>query len=186
MPELDSYLDLTVRELCQLLSSEPAPGGGTAAGLVATMAASLTAKAARLSESWGEAPTVIARADSLGARCTELAQADAAAFRAALAALDEGAAVAEPLRQTTDLLLQLAETAADVADLAARTAERCDGRFSGDAAAGAVLAAAAALAAESLVSANLTVTDTDEHLRRAHSIAEGAAASALRALKAGS
>ena len=180
-----SYLDLTLRELTERLATQPSPGGGSAAGLVATMAASLTAKAARLSESWGEAPTVIARADALGARCAELARLDARAFAEALAALDGGESVFAPLRRTAELLLELAETAADLADLAARTAERCDGRHSGDAATGAVLAAAAALAAESLVSANLTVGDSDERMRRAHSLAEDAAAAALRALKAG-
>lgn len=143
------------------------------------MAAALIAKAAHRSQSWDEAATVIAQADSLGARCAELAWDDADAFREALDALDRGVEVAAPLRRTTDVLLELAETAADVASLAARTAERCDGRFSGDA------AAAAALAAESLVSVNLTVTETDERLQRAHSLAEGAAAAALRALRAG-
>jgi formiminotetrahydrofolate cyclodeaminase len=179
-----SYLDLTVRELCALLATQPSPGGGSAAGLVATMAAALIAKAAQHSEAWGEAPTVIARADSLGERCAELARLDAEAFATALDALEKGEGVAGPLRRTTDVLLELAETAADVADLAARTAERCDGGFSGDAASGAVLAAAAALAAESLVSTNLTVTDSDERMRRAHTLAEDAAAAALRALKA--
>ena len=47
-----------------------------------------------------------------------------------------------------------------------------------------MLAAAAALAAESLVSTNLTVTDSDERMRKAHALAEDAAAAALRALKA--
>jgi methenyltetrahydrofolate cyclohydrolase len=185
VPEPDSYLDLTLRELCRQLAIESAPGGGSAAGLTAAMAAGLTAKAARRSESWQEAQTVIVRADALSARCAELAQLDGEAFEQALAALEKGEAVAAPLRRTTDLLLDLAETAADVAALAARTAERCDGRFSGDAASGAVLAAAAALAAESLVSVNLTVTDSDERLRKAHSLAEDAAASALRALRTG-
>jgi len=183
VPGPPSYLDLTLRELCRQLATESAPGGGSAAGVAAAMAAGLTAKAARRSESWGEAPTVIARADALGVRCAELAQLDAEAFEQALAALEKGEAVAAPLRRTTDLLLELAETAADVAALAARTAEHCDGTFSGDAASGAVLAAAATLAAESLVSVNLTVTDSDARMRKAHSLAEDAAASALRALK---
>jgi formiminotetrahydrofolate cyclodeaminase len=180
-----SYLDLTLGELCEQLATEAAPGGGSTAALVATMAAALTAKAARSAESWGEAPTVIARADSLGARCAELAKLDAEVFEEALAALETGEAVAAPLRRTTEVLLELAETAAEVAALAARTAERGGGTFRGDAASAAVLAAAATLAAEALVATNLTVTDSDARLRRAHSLAEDAAASALRALRAG-
>ena len=39
--------------------------------------------------------------------------------------------------------------------------------------------------AEALVAVNLTVTDSDARLHTAHSLAEDAAASALRALKAG-
>ena len=185
MPEPSSYLDVTLAELCQQLATEAAPGGGSAAAVAATMAAALTAKAAQRSESWGEAPTVIARVDFLGARCAELAQLDAQVFEEALAALETGVGVAAPLRRTTDVLLELAETAAEVAALAARTAELGGDRFRGDAASAAVLAAAATLTAEALVAVNLTVTDSDARLQKAHSLAEDAAASALRALKAG-
>ena len=128
---------------------------------------------------------MIARVDFLGARCAELAKLDAQVFEEALAALETGVGVAAPLRRTTDVLLELAETAAEVAALAARTAERGDARFRGDAASAAVLAAAATLTAEALVAVNLTVTDSDARLQTAHSLAEDAAASALRALKAG-
>ena len=185
MPEPASYLDLSLGELCKQLATEEAPGGGSAAGVAAVMAAALTAKAARRSESWGEAPTVIARVDFLGARCAELAELDAQVFEDALTALEIGEAVAAPLRRTTDVLLELAETAAEIAALAARTAERGGAGFRGDAASAAVLAAAATLAAEALVAVNLTVTGSDARLRTAHSLAEDAAASALRALKAG-
>jgi methenyltetrahydrofolate cyclohydrolase len=181
-----SYLDVSLAELCELLASETAPGGGTAAAVAATMAASLTAKAARRSlDSWAEASGVLAQATVLGARCAELARLDADAFGVALAALEQGEAVEVPLEHAAAVLLELAETAADVSVLAARTAENGDGTFRGDAASAAVLAAAATLAAEGLVAANLTVTGSDARLVRAHSLAEAAAAAALRALRAG-
>jgi formiminotetrahydrofolate cyclodeaminase len=181
-----SYLDLTLRELCEQLEAETGPGGGSAAGVVSAMAAALITKAATHSVgSWPEADQAVEQADALAKRCVELARVDAEAYREALAALEEGEAIAAPLRRTTEVLLELAETAADVAALAARTAERGDGTLRSDAVSGAVLAAASSLVAEALIAVNLTVTDTDERLRRAHVLAEEAAASALRALKAG-
>jgi formiminotetrahydrofolate cyclodeaminase len=186
MPEPSSYLDLRVGELCERLAAEAAPGGGSAAAVAATMAASLTAKAARRSlGSWAEAAGVLAQSHVLGSRCAELARLDSEAFGVALAALEEGRAVEAPLQRAAAVLLELAETAADVAALAAQTAENGDGTFRGDAASAAVLAAAATLAAEALVAANLTVTESDARLAKAHSLAETAAAAALRALAAG-
>jgi formiminotetrahydrofolate cyclodeaminase len=186
MPEPSSYLDVPLGELCELLASDAAPGGGSAAAVAATMAASLTTKAARRSlDSWSEAPGVLAQARVLGARCADLARLDADAFRVALAALEEGEAVEVPLERAAAVLLELAETAADVAVLAARTAENGDGTFRGDAVSAAVLAAAATLAAEALVASNLTVTGSDARLTKAHSLAEEAAAASLRALAAG-
>jgi formiminotetrahydrofolate cyclodeaminase len=186
MSQPSSYLDLPVGELCELLASETAPGGGSAAAVAATMAASLTIKAARRSlDSWTEAPGVLAQARALEARCAELARVDADAFAVALAALEKGEAVEAPLDRAASVLLDLAETAADIATLAARTAEKGDGTFRGDAASATVLAAAATLAAEALISGNLTVTRSDARLTKAHLLAEGAAAAALRALAAG-
>jgi formiminotetrahydrofolate cyclodeaminase len=186
MPQPSSYLELPLGELCDLLAADAAPGGGSAAAVAATMAASLTAKAARRSlDSWAEARGVLAQARVLGDRCAELARLDADVFGLALAALERSEAVELPLERAAGVLLELAETAADVAVLAARAAENGDGTFRGDAACGAVLAAAATLSAEALVAANLTVTKSDPRLAKAHALAEEAAAAALRALAAG-
>ena len=163
-----------------------APGGGSAAAVVAGMAAALTAKAARRSSnSWSDARGVAAQAGSLAKRCTELAQEDAHAFDAALQALENPTDVALPLAQTVAVLLELGETAADVAELAARTAEHCDGTFRGDAVSATLLAEAAARVVTALVASNLTVAKGDERLLRARRLADVAAAAARRALDAG-
>jgi formiminotetrahydrofolate cyclodeaminase len=163
-----------------------APGGGSAAGVAAWMAAALVVKAARHSvTTWPDAAGVAAQAGSLAERCSELAVADAIAFAAALEALASREQVELALSGTVGELLALGEAAADVAELAARTAERCDGTFRGDAVAGALLAEAAARGAAALVAANLTVPGGDERLLRARRTAEAAADAGRRALHAG-
>ena len=182
---MTAYLELRLDELCERLASEAAPGAGSAVALTGAFAASLAAKAAKRSvTSWPEAPGVVAQARILAARCAELARLDAEAFGEALAALDAGSGVEAPLDRAVAVLLQLGETAADVAVLAARTAEHCEGTFRGDTASAAVLAEAAARAAEALVRGNLTVTPEDPRLARARSLTETAAAAARRALDA--
>jgi formiminotetrahydrofolate cyclodeaminase len=181
-----AYLELRLEELCRRLASEGAPGAGSAAAVAGALAASLVAKAARRSVgSWPEASGVVAQAQALAARCAELAALDAEAFDEALAALDAGAGVEPPLLRAAGVLLQLGEVAADVAVLAARAAEHGEGTFRGDATSAAVLAEAAARAAETLVRGNLTVTPTDERLTRAHLLTETAAAATRRALDSG-
>lgn len=124
---------------------------------------------------------VLAQASALAARCAELAQRDAEAFGTALAALEEGVAVAAPLDRAAGVLLAIGEVASDVAVLAARTAEPGDGTFRGDAASAAVLAEAAARAAEALIAANLTVAEADDRLVRARALARLSSDAARRA-----
>jgi formiminotetrahydrofolate cyclodeaminase len=111
----------------------------------------------------------------------ELAQADAAAFAEAVAALERGSEVEEPLREAVSVLLELGETAADVAGLAALTAERCEGRSRGDAAAAAQLATAATEVIATLVEVNLTVGVGDERLIQARRLVEAATRAARQA-----
>jgi formiminotetrahydrofolate cyclodeaminase len=150
------------------------------------MAAALVAKAARRSsDTWPDARGVAAQAASLAARCSELADSDERAFAAALKALEERTAVERHLDETVVVLLALGETAADVAELAARTAEHCDGTFRGDAVSATLLAEAAARTAAALVQGNLTVVRDDPRLLRAKRSAEAAGAAARRALEEG-
>jgi formiminotetrahydrofolate cyclodeaminase len=179
-PALAEVLDQFAREV-------PAPGGGTAAAVVAALAASVVAKAAHTSRSsWAEAAGVVAQASLLRDRCVKLADADARAFTAALSALDsQDAALVERLDYAAEVPLLIADTAADVAALAAVVAERCEGTFRADAATAAVFAEAAARAAARLVEINLTVTGADPRLLQAERFVADAAAAAARALDAG-
>src|SRR5439155_24134578 len=104
-------------------------------------AASLVAMAARGSrDSWPEAGGVAAQALALGARAAPLAEEDAAAWIAALAALRGDEPDPErKLARAAEVPLLIAEAAADVGELAALTAEFGDGTFRGDATAAALL-----------------------------------------------
>ena len=179
-PALAEILDGFAREM-------PAPGGGAAAGVVAALAAALIAKAANASRaSWADAAGVVAQASLLRDRCIKLADADAQAFAAALAALeDKGESLGDRLDSAAEIPLQIAGAAADVAGLAALAAERCEGAFRADAASAAMFAEAATRAATRLVEINLTVTGADPRLRQAQRFVADAAASATRALDAG-
>jgi formiminotetrahydrofolate cyclodeaminase len=163
-----------------------APGGGSAGAVAAAMAASLVAKAARRSAgSWREAMGVVAQAESLAARCSELAEADARAFAGALRALEDRSDLERRLAESVTVLLELGETAADVAELAARTAEHCDGTYRADAVCAALLAEAATSSTAVLVAANLTVTARDERLVRARRLSAAATDALRRALESG-
>jgi formiminotetrahydrofolate cyclodeaminase len=170
----------------RLAHPQDALGGGSAAALALGTAAALVAKAARHSVgSWPEAAGAAAQARSLQARCSLLAEFDARAFAAALRALERRVDVEIRVAETLVPLMRLGETAVDVAELAAETAERCDGTFRADAVTAALLAEAAAHSAAALVTANLTVVEGDERLQRARRLAELATAAARRARGAG-
>jgi formiminotetrahydrofolate cyclodeaminase len=170
----------------RLADPDKAPGGGSASAVAVEMASALVAKAARRStDSWPDAAGVAAQASALAARCAELAELDARAFGAALKALEDRAGIEERLGESVDVLLALAEAATDVAELAALTAEQCDGTFRGDAICAALLAEAAACGAAVLVAGNLTVTGADERLARAKRLGELATRAVGRALETG-
>jgi formiminotetrahydrofolate cyclodeaminase len=124
---------------------------------------------------------VVAQAGSLESRCVALAEADAAAFARAVAALERGSDLEKPLTEVVSVLLDLGETAADVASLAATTVERCDGMSRGNAAAAAHLAEAAARVAATLVQVNLSVGLEDERLAHARRFVDAATDAARRA-----
>ena len=128
---------------------------------------------------------MVAQARLHAERCFELAERGAEAFDEALSALAAGSGVELPLERAADVLLELCDVAADVAVLAARTADQGDGTFRADAASASVLAEGVARAAEALVRANLTVTASDARLTRARSLTEVAADARRRAFDAG-
>lgn len=165
--------------LAALGAPAPSPSGGSAAAVAAAMAASLVGLVARASAEWPESPGIAVQATSLRDRLVALADADAAAFGAALAELrtsDETGLtrderIGRALALAADAPLAIAEAAADVTALA--TLAAAEGRVDvrPDALVARELAAAAARGAAQLVEVNLVTVPGDERSRRAASVA---------------
>ena len=152
----------------------PAPGGGAVAAIVASLAAGLTAMAARFApEEWEPRAAVVGRAEELRARVEPLADADADAYGAFMAERSD-----ENVERIVTIPFELAEFAAEIAELAALVAADGNPNVSGDASAGADLAAAAASVAARLVGIN--ARSDDERIQQAHELAARAARAAAR------
>jgi formiminotetrahydrofolate cyclodeaminase len=194
MESVEEFLSQPLGLLLEDVASErPAPGGGSVAALAVALAAGLTAMAARLSVGrWESAAATVEQADALRAHAAPLAPADARAYEEVLAAFRlpkhlepvvREAAAESALGRAADVPLEIARTAAGVAVLAADAAEHGNPNLRGDATAGALLAAAAARAAATLVEINLAASPTDERIERAQTHVLAAADAADRALR---
>lgn len=159
-----------------------APGGGAVAAVVTAIAAALVEMAAQFSSKhWDDAGDAAARARELRESAAPLAQADADAYEAVIAARG-GAGYDEALSRAADIPLAMAEAAAGVAELAAEVAVRGNPNLRGDAVTAALLAEASARAAANLVEINLAERDGDRRIDRAQDLASAAGAAARRAL----
>lgn len=184
--------DRDVRALLEdIAGPSPAPGAGTVSGVVVAMAAGLIASAARRSPDWVEARGVCAQAQALRSRVERLAEANEAAYLAALAliegAAEDGgrdAALGKALDRAAELPLSIAECAYDVSLLGVEAATSAAPGGAEDAAAASMLAEAAARAAASLVAANLMSVPGDERVARAERLAVAATDAARRAVAA--
>ncbi len=136
----------------------PAPASGAAAAVTAAMAAALAELTAGLSEDGDGA----ARARGLRERSLALAEEDAEAYLRFVRTRESWAR-----ERTIDVPLEIAETAGEVARLAARLAEASRASFRGDAEVARLLARAAAEAAARLVEINVGSAAGDDRLRRA-------------------
>ncbi|MCT2584204.1 cyclodeaminase/cyclohydrolase family protein [Actinophytocola gossypii] len=151
-----SFLQLSVGGLLERVAARtPAPGGGAVAALTGASAAALVAMAARFS---GEPAD---RAEALRAELEPLADADAAAYTAVLAARrlprddpNRAARIADAMTEATEVPRRVAAAATEVAELAAALVERGNPNLVGDARVGELLARAAADAATALVRIN--------------------------------
>jgi methenyltetrahydrofolate cyclohydrolase len=181
-----SYLDLSVGAfLDELAARRPAPGGGSAAAVAAGLAAGLVAMAARFSaEQLPDHAGVAARADQLKLRAGALADADARAYQAVLAASSAPAGDhhrRDAWREATNVPLGLSAVAAEIAELAASVLRAGNANLAGDAITAALLAGAVVRSAAELVSLNVAASGGDEEpVRRAARNVEAAQA-ALRA-----
>ena len=163
------------------------------AALAASLAASLAAAAAdRSREEWDEAGGIRAQAQALGRRAAGLVDQDRLRYGQAREALDQRRSDAPSdqirdwslglaIRSAAEPPLELAATAADIAELSATIAQRGAGDVRPDAVIAAHLAAAAARAAAVLVRVNLVVGGDSEPALRAARYAEAAASAAASA-----
>jgi formiminotetrahydrofolate cyclodeaminase len=175
---LTEFLDAVARE-------EPAPGGGSAAAVTAALGAALVEMSARFSHDWADGPASAARAKELRERLAALAPRDAEAYEALLAARRKGAGERDALSEASEVPLQIAEAAVEVAELALRVAADGNPNLRSDATTGALIAEAAARAAASLVEVNLEGSPDDPRARRARELTEAAARLSSRSSVAG-
>lgn len=188
-------LDGPLRDFLDTLAGEgPAPAGGSAAALTVAMSAGLVAMVARASEGhWEEAGGVVGQAETLRARITPLAQADADAYVEALRALRGREQLEEryrdqqlraALERAAEIPLRIAEAGADLASLAALLVENGNPEVRADAAVAAVLAEGGTRAAAKLVAVNLAAPERDPRVRHVDTLAAIAAEASDRALAA--
>jgi formiminotetrahydrofolate cyclodeaminase len=186
-------LDCSVADLLdRLAAKQPAPGGGAAAAITAAMAAGLLGMAARFStaqliDSAGRA----AHADRVREQVAALAERDAEACQAVLAAF---ALPCEPdpeirrrqirraLERAARVPPEIAEVASGIATEAVELAGRGNPNPRGDAFAAATLAAAAARAAAELVRLNVELGELGGDLADRAAHAADAAAKAVHVL----
>jgi formiminotetrahydrofolate cyclodeaminase len=179
----------------EFIQADGYPAGGVLAALVAAMAASLAAAAAdRSREAWDEAAGARAQAFALVRRAGVLVEQDRVRYAQARQALAGRPPEADPpddvrdwalgvaIRSAAAPPLELAATAADIAELSAMVALRGAGDVRADAIVAADLAAAVARSAATLVQVNLVVGGD----RQAASEAAGFADAAARAAESAS
>lgn len=183
--QLDGFLD-------QLEAPAPSPCGGTAAAATAAMAAALVTMVARGSVGWADGAGVASQARALRSRLTALGDDDAAAFEHVLVTMRDSSgspeqrdfALGTALLHAAEVPLRIAETAADVAELAAAAAAAGSPQLRPDATAAAALAEAATRAAAHLVEINLAIVPGDRLSERAALLVTAAAEARKRALGA--
>jgi methenyltetrahydrofolate cyclohydrolase len=177
--QLDDFLD-------RVASTNRTPGGGSVAALVTAAAAGLVAKVARASTgTWSEAPGAAAQAEALRDRISPVAEVNAEAYEAALAAQGDDFDLGRAYARAAEPPLKIVETATDVATLSAIVARYGEQSLRADAVTAAALAAGAARAAAELVAVNLTASANDERVLRARMLSEEAAGAAERAFAGG-
>ena len=162
-----SFLDASVKEFLDAVPARtPAPGGGAVAAVALSLAAGLTGMAARFApDDWERRAEIVGRAEELRARAEPMADADAKAYGAFMAARTD-----ENVERIIAIPFELAELAAEVAELAAAVAAEGNPNVRGDAAAGADLAAAVASIAARLVAINARSGDARVDDARNHAV----------------
>jgi methenyltetrahydrofolate cyclohydrolase len=178
--------------LDRFAARQPTPGGGGAAALTAAMAAGLLGMAARFSaaqlvDSAGRA----AYADRVRGQVAALAEQDAEAYQAVLAAFAlprepdadvRGRQIRRSVERAARVPTEIAEAASGIATEAVKLVEQGNPNLRGDAVTAAILAAAAARAAAELVRLNVELGDLGGDLADRADRAAKAAAQAVNVL----
>jgi formiminotetrahydrofolate cyclodeaminase len=155
----------------------PAPGGGTSSAVTAALAAALVEMAARLAKDSRESEESAERAAALRAEALRLAHEELTSYAPVLEA-QTPADRTTALDAASEPPAQVAEAAAEVAELGVAMARASSPAVRGDALTGVVLAEAAASAAARLVSTNISSGPVFD---RARDAAERAAAARSQA-----
>lgn len=159
-----SLIQLRVdRFLERVAAREPAPGGGAVSAVTVAAAAALTAMAARFSEELENRDHIVQRGEALRLQAQGLAEADARAYTAVLAAYRmtgddperRRTAIRSALEQATDVPMEVAGCAHEVGRLAVRLAQDGNPNLRGDAMTAVILAEAAARSALHLAKLNV-------------------------------
>jgi formiminotetrahydrofolate cyclodeaminase len=160
------FAELTVTQLLDSLAARTsAPAGGSAAAVSVALAAALCGMAARFSEaSLGSAAEIARAADRLRERALQLADEDASAYAAVLAARrlptdiggdERDATLSEAMARAIAVPLEIAEIGGEIGLLATRLASEGNPNLLGDALTAMLLAEAAASAATTIAEINL-------------------------------
>lgn len=195
VPMTASYLDLPLGDFSDLVAKrEPAPGGGAVAAVTLSLAAGLVAMAARYStHQLGDGERLVDEAERLRARAAGLADADADAYRAVIAAYqsardgdsaDRPDAIRDALQHAAEVPLEVAESGAETARIASRLVLQGKLDVRGDAATALLLAEAATRSAAHLVAVNVDSGGCGEKLLHRAQSCVASAQDALRGVQA--
>jgi formiminotetrahydrofolate cyclodeaminase len=196
---MGSLADHSLHELLDAVAAQrPAPGGGCSAawsaalgaGLV-EMSASFTLARPRYAGVHQRMLDVRREATGLRRRLVELAERDAVSYEPVIAALrlptqhpDRAQMLEDARSEAADVPLQIAQGAAEVAELASEAARICSEHLEGDAVTGTLLAEGACRSAARLVEINLASRPDDPRLPRLADAVQRAGAAREGALRA--
>lgn len=167
---MGSFADQPLAEFLEAVAAAtPAPGGGSSVAVTCALAAALGEMAARLAGRDAERP------GALRARALELAEEELSSYAPVLSATNADQRAAA-LVQASRSPLEVAELAAEVAELGLEVMHASSAAVRGDALAGILLAEAASTAASRLVEINLAEPGADDLLQRARDARDRAAA----------
>ena len=181
---MTALADQTLAQFIEAVgSASPAPGGGSSSAVVGALAAGLVEMATRIGNGDSRRPR------ALRERALELAEAELSSYAPVLDTLrlpreapERPDRLAAALLEASRSPCEVAELAAEVADLGLAVAQASGAAVRGDALAGVVLAEAAATAAARLVEINLAEGGADDLLERARAAGERAAEARADAL----